>query len=87
MNEKDMKIEAAKLEAESLELAPFFDQVVNKTDWKAPIDAFCREEDLPKVTRAIEFFTATAVVRLEPVPPCKGWVRVQAKGYRAGPAA
>jgi hypothetical protein len=86
MTEQKMKTLAAKLGAEQEELKPYFAQVCPKPDWKSPIDAFCRREDLSQVMRAIEFFTATLTTYLEVVPPCKEWVRVQSIGYRAGPA-
>ena len=87
MTEQEQLQLAAKLEVERAELEPLFDKVCNQSDWKAPIDAFCRREDQQKVARAIEFYTATTATFTEPIPPCNDWVRVQAIGYRRGPAA
>lgn len=64
-------------------LKPFFDEVCNPKDWKAPIDAFIRPKDKLRTAEAILFFTATTA-RFE--KQLNGWLRVIAKGYRNGPA-
>lgn len=83
MTEQEMQVTATRLQAEHVELKPYFDQVCDRHDWKRPIDAFCRIEDAEKVMRAISFFTATSakLTRMN-----YEWVRVQADGYRRGPA-
>lgn len=83
MTEQEMQVTAKRLQAEHIELKPYFDRVCNKSDWKRKIDAFCRIEDAEKVIRAIAFFTATEakITRMN-----DEWVRVQADGYRLGPA-
>jgi hypothetical protein len=86
MTEQERQALATKLQAERDELKPHFDQVCSKTDWKAPIDTTCRREHKENVARAIEFFTATNVSFSEMRPPSDEWVRVQSRGYRAGPA-
>jgi hypothetical protein len=86
MTEQEIKTIAAKLQAEHDELEPYFNQVCNKTDWKAPIDAFCRIEDYLKIKKAIAFFTATDASFSKMCPPSDECVRVQSIGYRAGPA-
>jgi hypothetical protein len=86
MTDEQIKEMAAKLNAQKDELKPYFDQVYPTSDWKAPIDAFCRREDKEKVAEAVKFFTATEATFQEPVPPSKDWLRVHSIGYRAGPA-
>jgi hypothetical protein len=86
MTETEMIEAAARLGAEKAELEPHFDAVRNTQDWKAPIDSLCRREDKDKVARAIEFFTATEATFSEMHPRSEGWVRVEADGYRKGPA-
>jgi hypothetical protein len=67
-------------------LLPYFDLVCDKKNWKAPIDAFCRIEYTDNIRKAIVFFTATQAdfTQKNDYPP--GWCRVQAIGYRNGPA-
>jgi hypothetical protein len=86
MTEQEMKMIIKETLADREELKPYFDQVCSKTDWKARIDAICRREDLVKVSKAIEFFTATEASFVEMCPPSIDWLRVQSIGYRAGPA-
>lgn len=77
-----------------------FALVENKTDWKAPIDAFITTDEVRAVCEAIAFFTATtATVEYigfigEPVT-LDDWkrfkvgdhiCRVRSVGYRRGPA-
>lgn len=68
---------------EQARLTPWFDRVVSKVDWKAPIKAFCRAEDMAITAEAIAFFTATEAAFED--AGC-GWLRVTATGYRMGPA-
>lgn len=86
MTEQERHALALKLQVEHNELKPHFDAVCNKRDWKGPIDAFCRRDDLPVVKRAIAFFTATDAIYQEVMPPNSEWVRVLSVGYRQGPA-
>jgi len=86
MTDQEIKEMAAKLEIEKATLEPVFNRLHDPADWKAPIDAFCRREERAVVARAIEFFTATQARFSEPYPASKGWLRVQADGYRRGPA-
>lgn len=86
MTEQEIQAEALRLQVEHNELKPYFDAVCNKRDWKSPIDAFCRRDDLPRVKRAIAFFTATDAIHQEVMPPNSEWVRVLSIGYRQGPA-
>lgn len=62
-----------------------FAVVANPRDWKAPIDVVISDQPtlLEMVTDAIVHFTAT-VPSFSPIET--GRVRVQAAGYRAGPA-
>ena len=69
---------------EQLEKA--FSAVQNKVDWKAPIIAWVNMADLAVTLIAIEYFTATKgkVVMVE--PRFGNHVKVEANGYRNGPA-
>lgn len=60
-----------------------FQLVVNKDDWKAPIDAWIRKRDLALVLEAIEYYTATVGRVVEELPT---YCHVVADGYRNGPA-
>lgn len=68
------------------QLSAAFDAVANPNDWKAPIDAWLdiKSPHLALVFKAIIFFTATNPRCVE----ADGQrIRIQAAGYRAGPAA
>lgn len=66
-----------------------FSAVQNPADWKAPIDYILRatkDEPLVRmICEAIEHFTAT-VATVTPVSGDDHLLRIQAKGYRLGPA-
>ena len=81
------------------ELTAAFNLVQNKNDWKDRIDSYCTLEEMPIMTAAIEFFTATTPKfhklvygdnsRIQVFGRFKfGQIvmRVIALGYRAGPA-
>lgn len=66
-----------------------FKLVQNKTDWKAPIDAYVKVEDLDElgltltdIRDAVVFYTATELTLAR---QGAGYY-VRAAGYRAGPA-
>lgn len=77
---------------ERVVLKAAFDLVANKTDWKAPVDAYVEGEtcDFSEdvICRAVEFFTATTatVSRGIDCGAVASTYRVRAAGYRAGPA-
>ena len=62
------------------ELTPFFNAVCDKTNWKLPIKATIRREDLAQTIRAIEWFAGsrTTVTDLGSDQVC-----VEAPGYYA----
>jgi hypothetical protein len=61
-----------------------FSQVQDPDDWKAPIDTVVdARQDLELVRQAIVYFTATVPTFSD---AGDGQVRVQADGYRMGPA-
>jgi len=67
------------------ELQAAFSMVAEPDDWRKPIDAVIKDEDLGVVREAVEYFTATTVS----ASPCMGTVghtHVRATGYRNGPA-
>lgn len=65
------------------QLQEAFNRVRNPKDWKAPIDAVVRCQDLELIGAAVQYFTATTITILER----KAWLcRIAADGYRAGPA-
>lgn len=65
------------------ELSAAFNSVADPDDWKAPVDAVCLKADRERVKAAVIFYTAT-----EPMffPNDETTIRVEADGYRAGPA-
>lgn len=75
------------------EVREAMERVENKADWKAAIDATIEvvgsdwPQQLAKIAFAIEFYTATKA-EFTPLGISAGKlvVRVQAAGYRAGPA-
>ncbi len=67
-----------------------FDKVAPKGDWKGRIDAVVEERELDVVCEAVSYYTATEI-EFFPIPKREGGyeectVRVQALGYRMGPA-
>lgn len=68
---------------DQIRLEPFFQKVAHPKDWKAPILAYVRHEDLDVVLEAIQFYTATTAT-FENLND--GWFRVKSIGYRRGPA-
>jgi hypothetical protein len=66
------------------ELEKFFDLVKNTNDWRAPIDAVIAMGKFEKCRAAVWHFTATELKIVTPSKASK--VRVQATGYRNGPA-
>ena len=71
------------LTPEQVRLQPYFQKVADPKDWKAPILAYIRKEDLDGVLEAVRFYTATEAVYVDLY---NGWVQVRADGYRRGPA-
>lgn len=65
-------------------LAQAFDKVHNPTDWKAPIFAKVKAEELSVTIAAIEYYTSTTV-RTHKDPFSELWI-VDSIGYRRGPA-
>lgn len=66
-----------------------FARVHDPDDWKAPIAAIIRASELPLVTKAIEYHTATTVKVVDSWRPFKNrepLLAITAQGYRAGPA-
>ncbi len=84
MTDEQMEEQVKKYAGMRERLLPFFEQVADRADWKAPIRAYVRQADQQAVADAIEFFTATTAVFIP--TPTPGWLRVEATGYRAGPA-
>ena len=68
------------------ELRAAYDRIRNPVDWKAPIDAILRLDQVPIAQAAVEFFTATKLRITTSYAEPRNYVRVQAIGYRAGPA-
>ena len=72
------------------DLRAAFAQVEAKTHWKDPIDTLLAEGQVARlmlIAEAVEFYTATpATFTVERQPDGRKMVRVQAAGYRAGPA-
>ena len=65
------------------DLRAMFDCIAPKDDWKAPIDTWIDQGEFTIASAAVRFFTSTELtitVRL------RDRIRVQADGYRAGPA-
>ncbi len=64
-----------------------FDAVKDEADWRGPIDKIIPYEALAETIAAIAFYTATEA-EWEDSQSVRGikMVRVQAVGYRAGPA-
>ena len=60
-----------------------FDSVCDAEHWKNPIDSECEKSNRALIEEAIRYFTAT-VPTFKELP--NGKLRVQAKGYRLGPA-
>jgi len=73
------------------ELKAAFDKVCNSQDWKAPIAARVKADDVAITVAAIEYFTATTADILEydthgnRIVP-KGQFLISSIGYRRGPA-
>ena len=68
-------------------MSKVFDRVADANDWRAPIDYIIEAELRSEVEAAVIHYTAT-VPTFTDVQPHNGvrMVRVQAVGYRAGPA-
>lgn len=66
------------------QLKKAFEKVQDSEHWKNPIDAYCRLEDKGIIAKAIAHFTGTEAHF--DATFAKGWLRVQADGYRLGPA-
>ena len=79
----------ADYEAAQKRATEIFDMVADADDWRGPIDAWVSQENLCAVLQAVEFFTATQAKVTEVDHGILGEikVRVEAIGYRAGPAA
>lgn len=77
------EIETFELSPEQARLEPWFNKVSSSNDWKSPIKAFCKVEDMNITAEAIAFYTST-VASFESVG--HGWLKVTADGYRRGPA-
>ena len=76
---------------EEADIRAAFEKVADPNDWKGPIEAIIRGEEIPLVAAAIEFFTATpATVAVGNMNLSEGLgfipYVVTADGYRAGPA-
>lgn len=73
-----------------VELDAMFTRLHQPGDWKAPIDATVRVDgrDMHVITKAVEFFTATipTITVIAANRDGSSFVRVQAQGYRMGPA-
>ena len=72
-------------------LTAAFDLIQNKNDWKARIDSYCTREEMPIMTAAVEFFTATTPRYGQHGTEAFGRfhlgqtiMRITAQGYRAG---
>jgi hypothetical protein len=65
------------------QLEEAFKKVQNKEHWKNPINSCCKNEDLLVTIAAIRHFTATEVTYFN---LGNGWFKVEAPGYRLGPA-
>lgn len=61
-----------------------FELVRCREDWRAPIRAYVTAEDVPAVREAVRHFTATELRIVGQQPD--GRLRVEADGYRMGPA-
>jgi len=75
-------------DAAQAKLTAAFDQVMTLEDWRGPIHAVVGEDaDLPLIAEAVIHFTATvpSFTRVT-MPGGATYVRVEADGYRAGPA-
>jgi hypothetical protein len=66
------------------EMEKYFNMVANPNDWRAPIDAVIAMGKFMKCKAAVEFFTSTELIIV--YESKGGKVRVQATGYRNGPA-
>ena len=66
------------------ELETIFAKVCAPDDWKAPIEVWCRGEEVMPIREAIRFFTATEP-RVELNPRTMRYL-ITSEGYRAGPA-
>ena len=79
----------AEFDAHQALMTTAFEAVEPKSDWRGEIDATLTLDEidalggLPTIREAVEHFTATSPVMTHGL----GNVRVQAAGYRAGPAA
>ena len=70
-----------RVELERLER--MFNRLADPADWKAPVKATIREDELWVAREAVEFYTATT---LRVVERCGSRLVVAALGYRMGPA-
>jgi len=70
--------------ATTLELEEYFKRICDTENWRNPIDAWIPEQEFMMAWDAVEFFTATDLVITDRNDA--GLVRVQADGYRNGPA-
>ncbi len=66
------------------QLKKAFYLVADPSDWKGPISAWVKDEDLDLVLNAIEYFTA---VKGHATQLPRGVNAVTCQGYRMGPAA
>jgi hypothetical protein len=65
------------------QLRAAFEKVEDKTNWKNPIKAYIKPEEIEITKAAIEFFTATQAT-FKNIDINKVWV--EAPGYYNGPA-
>ena len=69
------------------ELRRAFDEVADKDDWKAPIDAWIEDHDYNLVLEAIDFMTATMIKVVDTkIESEVTTLRITSVGYRNGPA-
>lgn len=64
------------------QLKATFDSICDPLDWKAPIDAYCKPEDMNIVYQSIKHHTGTQATFL---PAGVRGMRVLSEGYRMGP--
>jgi hypothetical protein len=64
------------------QLKATFDSICDPLDWKAPIDGYCKIEDMEIVYQAIKHHTGTQATFL---PASRNRMRVISEGYRNGP--